>query len=178
MRASVTFIMLALCGFSLAGYSRQPLPALASDDNKLLALGQLAPDWKLSDAGGVTHSLSDYRGQVVVLDFWATWCGPCAALMPRMQKLQDKFRDRGVVVFGINAWETGDAPALMKQKHFTYGILLKGEEIAPAYGIINLPVVYVVGTDGRIVYRHEGIDDKDLGKLIEKYLKERGSKET
>ncbi len=174
MRASVTFIiMLALCCFSFAGYSRQPSGAFRSEDNKLLAVGSLAPDWKLSDAVGATRSLSDYRGQVVVLDFWATWCGPCAALMPRMQKLHDKFRDRGAVVFCVNAWETGDAAALMKQKRFTYGLLLKGEEIAPAYGIINLPVVYVIGTDGKIIYRHEGIDDKDLGKLIEKHLKER-----
>jgi thiol-disulfide isomerase/thioredoxin len=174
----MTFIMLALCGFGLAGYARQPAGVFPSEDNKLLAVGKLAPDWKLSDAAGRTHSLSDYRGQVVVLDFWATWCGPCAALMPRMQQLHDKFRDRGAVVFGVNAWETGDAPALMKEKRFTYGLLLRGEEIAPAYGIINLPVVYVIGTDGVIIYRNEGIDDKDLGKLIEKYLKERASKGT
>jgi peroxiredoxin len=167
MRASVTVIMLALCSFGLKGYSRQP------EDNKLLAVGDLAPDWKLVDAEGVTHSLSGYRGQIVVLDFWATWCAPCAALMPRMQKLHDKFKDRGAVVFGVNAWEKNDAAALMKKRRFTYGLLLKGEEIAPAYGIINLPVVYIVGADGRIIYRHEGIDDMDWGKLIEKHLKER-----
>ena len=170
MRASVMFVMFALCGFGPIARTRQPSASLDSDSNKLLAVGTPAPDWKLTDAAGKTHSLSDYRGRVVVLDFWATWCGPCEALMPRMQKLQDKLGDKGAVVFGVNSWETNDAVAYMKKKRLSYGLLLKGEEIAPPYGVINLPVVYVVGTDGKIIYRHEGIDDKDLGKLIEKHL--------
>lgn len=149
-----------------------PTASAREDNNKLLAVGSIAPEWKLADTAGRTHSLSDYRGRIVVLDFWATWCGPCAQLMPRMQKLHERFRERGVVVFGVNSWETGDASRLMKEKRFDYGLLTGGEEIAPAYGIINLPVVYIIGTDGRIIYRHEGLDDKDLSKLIEKELKE------
>jgi thiol-disulfide isomerase/thioredoxin len=169
--ASMT-IVLALSLFSPVAHSSQPRVQPLAEDNKLLAVGDLAPDWKLADATGRTHSLSDYRGRVVVLDFWATWCGPCAALMPRMQKLHDKLLDKGAIVFGVNAWERNDPVAYMKKKRLTYGLLLKGEEIAPAYGIINLPVVYVIGVDGKIIYRHEGIDDKDLGKLIEKHLPE------
>jgi peroxiredoxin len=170
--ASVVLIMLALSGFGPIARSRPKPPAPRSESNKLLAVGQFAPDWKLADAEGKTHSLSDYRGRVVVLDFWATWCGPCAELMPRMQKLHEKLQDKGAVVFGVNAWETNDPVAVMKKKRFTYSLLLRGEEIAPAYGIINLPVVYVIGVDGKIIYRHEGIDDRDLSKLIEKHLRE------
>jgi thiol-disulfide isomerase/thioredoxin len=138
---------------------------------KLLPVGESAPDWQLTDAEGKVHSLSEYRGKVVVLDFWATWCGPCKDVMPRMQKLYEKFKDQGVVVFGVNSWEKKDPVEVMKQKRYSYGLLLKGEEIAEAYKVTSLPAVYMIGADGRIIYCHEGVDDKNLASLIEKYLK-------
>jgi len=137
--------------------------------SKLLAVGEIAPEWQLTDAEGKVHSLSEYRGTVVVMDFWATWCGPCAEVMPRMQKLHEKYKDRGVEVFGVNAWEKEDPLTLMRKKHYTYGLLLKGEEIADRYGISLLPVVYIIGADGRILYRHEGVA-KDFATVIEKQL--------
>lgn len=140
----------------------------------LLPVGQTAPDWRLPGAEGKTHSLSSYRGKIVVMDFWATWCIPCAAVMPRMQKLHQKFADKGVVVFGVNSWENGDAVALMKQKGYSYELLLNGEQITQAYKVTTLPVVYIVGLDGEIIYCHEGEDQKDLSTVIEKYLKEKG----
>jgi thiol-disulfide isomerase/thioredoxin len=137
----------------------------------LLPVGMAAPDWELPDKEGKLHLLSEYRGKVVVLDFWATWCGPCAEVMPRMQKLHEKYADKGVVVFGVNSWEKSDPVALMQKKRFTYGLLLKGEDLAEAYKITTLPVVYIIGDDGRIIYCHEGADDKHLDSLIEKHLK-------
>jgi thiol-disulfide isomerase/thioredoxin len=140
----------------------------------LLAVGDPAPEWKLADAEGKTHTLSEYRGRVVVLDFWATWCGPCAKVMPRLEKLQKKYGGRGLVVFGVNSFETGDPAALMKKKGITYTLLLKGEEMAPSYGVTSLPVVYVIGADGRVAYSHAGPDQKDLADLIEKHLGDYG----
>jgi thiol-disulfide isomerase/thioredoxin len=90
--------------------------------------GDPAPDWKPTDPKGRTHTLSEYRGKVVVLDFRATWCGPCASLMPRMEKLQRK------------------------------------------YGGESLPVVYVIGADGTVVYSHAGAEHGNLSSLIEKQL--------
>jgi len=140
---------------------------------KLLRVGETAPDWQLIGPEGKAHSLSSYRGRVVVMDFWATWCGPCTAIMPRMQKLQQKFADKGVVVFGVNSWENGDAIALMKEKRYSYELLLHGEQIADAYKVTTLPVVYIVGLDGKIIYCHQGEDQKDLSAVIEKYFKQK-----
>jgi hypothetical protein len=91
--------------------------------------------------------------------------------MPRMQKLHEKFADKGVVVFGVNFWEKSDPVALMQKKRFSYKLLLKGEAISDAYKITILSVVYTIGEDGTIIYCHEGLDDKNLASLIEKYFK-------
>jgi thiol-disulfide isomerase/thioredoxin len=139
---------------------------------KLLQVGEVAPDWTLNDSTGKPRTLSEYRGKVVVMDFWATWCGPCKEVMPRMQKLYQKYQDRDVVVFGVNAWEQKDAAAFMQQQRFAYSLLLKGEQIAESYRVTILPSVYIVGVNGRVIYSHVGVDHKDLGELIEKQLKE------
>ena len=155
-------------GQMIPGPIPQPRPKQVM---KLLKVGETAPDWQLTSAAGQAHSLSSYRGKVVVMDFWATWCLPCATVMPRMQKLQEKFADKGVVVFGIDSWENGDAVALMKKQGYSYELLLNGERIAEAYKVTTLPVVYIVGLDGKIIYCHEGEDHKDLSAVIEKHLK-------
>jgi peroxiredoxin len=140
----------------------------------LLAVGDPAPEWKLVDSQGKAHALSDYRGRVVVLDFWATWCGPCAKVMPRLEKLQKKYSERGLVVLGVSSFDTGDPVALMKKRGISYTLLLKGEEMAPSYGVTSLPVLYVIGADGRVVYSHAGPDTKKLEDLIEKQFGQQG----
>jgi peroxiredoxin len=173
-------ILLALCGFETLFVAQGPIiiaPGPRSPHQRVMRLlnaGETAPDWQLKDAEGKAHSLSAYRGKVVVMDFWATWCRPCSAVMPRMQKLHEKFADKGVVVFGVNSWENGDAISLMKEKRYSYGLLLNGEEIAEAYKVATLPVVYVIGIDGRIIYCHEGEDHKNLSSVIEKHFKANG----
>lgn len=139
----------------------------------LLAIGDFAPDWKLADAAGKMHALADYRDKLVVLDFWATWCGPCVQVMPNLQRLHEKFRARGVEVIGINAWEESNSAAYMKEKGYTYELLLKGETVAEAYRASTLPTIYLIGVDGKIVYRGGAINSENLDVLIEQYLKER-----
>ena len=175
LRTSIALVILAVCSLVAVVYLRQPVVhARGVKDAELLAVGEAAPDWNLNDAEGQTHSLSAYRGKVLVLDFWATWCGPCTEIMPRMQKLHEKYKERGVVVFGVNSWEKNDPLALMRKKRYTYGLLLRGEEIGDLYRIKSLPVVYIIGVDGRIIYRHEGPDTKNLSPLIERHLIEHG----
>jgi thiol-disulfide isomerase/thioredoxin len=146
-------------------YERANRPAL-------LAVGDPAPEWKLVDPTGRIHSLSDYRGKLVILDFWATWCGPCIRAMPGLQRLHQKYKSRGVVVFGVNSWETSNPVEYMKRSGYTYGLLLKGESIADAYRVSSMPTLYVIGFDGTIMHRLSGIDE-NLDMLIERLLEER-----
>jgi len=139
-------------GYTLTPYRAPDAPAL-------LAVGEPAPDWMLTDASGTTHTLSEYRGRVVVLDFWATWCGPCIRTMPEIQRLHEKYLSRDLIVFGVNTWEESNSSGYMKEQGFTYGLLLKGEDIAKAYRVNILPTVYVIGGDGTIIFRSIGVHD-------------------
>jgi thiol-disulfide isomerase/thioredoxin len=93
--------------------------------------------------------------------------------MPTLQRVYEEYKNRGVVVFGLNTWEESDAVEFMKRSGYTYGILLKGEQVAAAYRVSKLPTLYVINVDGTIIHRLSGIDD-NLSTLIEKYLKEQG----
>jgi len=136
-----------------------------------LTVGEAAPDWRLSDAVGKEHSLADYRDRIVVIDFWATWCGPCIRAMPELQRVYDRFRDRGVEVFGVNVWEDSNAAEFMKRNGYTYGLLLRGENAADAYRVPSLPTLYVIGKDGKIIRATKGLDD-GLEKFLESVLRE------
>lgn len=81
----------------------------------LLPVDSLAPEWKLSDSANREHASAQYRGKILLLDFWATWCGPCLQTMPVLQKLHDKFKSRGVAILGVNVWEESNSAAYLKQ---------------------------------------------------------------
>lgn len=162
---ATTFTTRAPRGYVVKPYEPPERPAL-------LAVGDQAPDWKLSDPNGRVHTLSDYHGQIVVMDFWATWCGPCIRAMPGLERLFQKYKDRGVVVFGVNTWEESNPVEFMKRSGYTYALLLNGEDAAAAYRVSSLPTLYVIGTDGVIIHRFSGIDE-NLETVIENHLKAR-----
>lgn len=143
-------------------------------DAGLLAVGAQAPEWTLKDAAGKEHKLSEFKGKVVVMDFWATWCGPCKKAMPSIQKTHEKFKDKGVVVIGVSTWEKdGDPVTYMKEKGFNYSLYLKGDEVAKQYGVTGIPAFFVIGGDGKIVFAEQGFDpsdEKKLEKVIEQHL--------
>ena len=142
-------------------------------------VGERAPEWRLRDPNGKEHSLADYRGSVVVMDFWATWCGPCRKAMPGMQKLHEELSPRGVKVFGITTGETGNPAAYMSAQNYSYGLLLNGDKVAGQYGVRGIPAFFVVGVDGRILDTQSGFDptgraEKQLHEVIVKHLDEHG----
>ena len=157
--------------FTLAvpkGYKVEPYKP--PTQTALLPNDSLAPDWNLFDSANQEHTLLQYRGKIVVMDFWATWCGPCVQAMPELQKIHEQFKSRGVEVFGINVWEESNAADYMKEHGFTYTLLLKGETTAKAYSVETLPTFYIIDTNGKIIYHATGLP-KDITAILEKYLK-------
>lgn len=142
---------------------------------EMLAVGAEAPAWTLRDAEGVEHSLGDYRGRIVLLDFWGTWCGPCLMAMPSLQSLHEKFAERGVKVIGISCREPdhADPAKVMKDRGFTYGLLLNGDEIAQAYHVSGYPTFYAIDGEGRIIHRHSGYSqgmEEMLASMLQEHL--------
>src|SRR5581483_1551271 len=157
------------------GYGEKLVTGLEAKTKGLLATGAAAPEWTLRDPAGREHSLADYRGKVVVLDFWGTWCAPCIKAMPGIQALHEKFKEQNVVIFGIAVGDDeGDPAGFMKRKGYTYGLLLKGDGVAKNYNAQLLPTLYVIGADGRIVHAEKGYREEaktELATIIERQLK-------
>ncbi len=130
-----------------------------------VAVGEPAPEWSLEDPDGTDFALSDYRGKVVVMDFWATWCGPCIMAMPGLQQLHEEFKGDAVAVIGVNCWESGNPKAFMASKGLNYQLLLGGDNVANAYGVTGIPTFYVVGRDGRVVHHEIGFDPDGTDRL-------------
>jgi peroxiredoxin len=159
----------------LNGYSEKLITGKEAKEKGLLALGTTAPEWTLLDPQGKTHSSSDYRGKIVVLDFWGTWCVPCWKAMPGIQSLHDKFKDRGVVIFGVSVGDQeGDPAGFMKKKGYTYNLLLNGDDAAELFKAVLFPTLYVIGFDGKIIHAEFGFRKnakQEITSIIEQYLK-------
>lgn len=144
----------------------------ASAAEQLLPIGSTAPDFELKTPEGKSVRLKSLRGNVVVLDFWATWCGPCKQAMPGVQKLQDRYKDKPVKVIGISCWErkTADPDQYMKDKGYTYGLLLGGNEVADLYKLDGLPTFYVINSAGKVVYASTGFlrdKEEEISRIID-----------
>jgi thiol-disulfide isomerase/thioredoxin len=152
-------------------YAKKELPKEDFGEMPELAFkaGDKAPEFKLTGTDGKEVSLASLAGKVVLLDFWATWCGPCKAAMPDMQQISEDYADKGVVVLGINTWERqeGAAKKYMADKKFTYPCLLSGDELATKYGLSGIPTLVVIGKDGKIELIESGAPPKGAKKLRE-----------
>src|SRR5690349_3877180 len=125
-----------------------------------------APDFELADYAGKKVRLGDYKGKVVLVNFWATWCGPCKYEIPMFVDLQQKYGARGVNFLGISIDDEAEALKPFVDEHkMNYPVLvgLGHEDIQDAYGpLMGVPVTVVVGRDGNICTRHFGLRPKDL----------------
>jgi peroxiredoxin len=90
--------------------------------------------------------------------------------MPGLQKLHDKYKTRGVKVFGVNVWEESNAATYMEQRKFKYGLLLNGEDVAKTYQVSSLPTLYIIGGDGEIIYRTAITNEEEGETVLEQYL--------
>ncbi|HSD51810.1 MAG TPA: TlpA disulfide reductase family protein [Candidatus Methylomirabilis sp.] len=121
-----------------------------------------APEFVLADLGGNRVRLSDHRGHVVLLNFWATWCPPCRAEMPSMEKLYQAYRDRGLVILAISGDRTGQSTVevFVQEVGVTFPILLDpANEVFAQYGVRGLPTSFLLDRQGRIVSAEAGARD-------------------
>ena len=130
-----------------------------------------APDFDLEDIDGEHHKLADYRGQAMVVNFWATWCPPCRAEMPSMERAwRIMKKEGGMVMIAINVGEDEDAIFQFTAEHpVTFPILLdRDSSVVSAWAVRGLPTTYVVDAEGRIVYRAIGGREWDDPALLDK----------
>jgi peroxiredoxin len=120
-------------------------------------VGKPAPDFALKDLQGRTVRLQDLRGQVVLLDFWATWCTPCRAEMPRVDALYSEFKEKGLRVYGVNGEPEDVARAYLEKASYGYPTLVDpGMQVAQRFQVGALPTTIVIDREGKVAAYSEG----------------------
>jgi len=137
-----------------------------------------APNFTLEALNGKKVSLKDFKGKVVFLNFWATWCPPCIVEMPSMEALHKKFKDKGLVVIAVNSEEgVKKVNKFIKKKGYTFLVLLDsdGTVTSDSYRAIGFPTTYLIDKHGNVVGKAEGArewNSIESFKLIEFLLKQ------
>jgi DsbE subfamily thiol:disulfide oxidoreductase len=124
--------------------------------------GKPAPDWELEDLDGKTVRSSDFKGKVIILDFWATWCPPCRAEIPGFVELQKKYQGQGLRIVGVSVDQaSSDTVKSFAQKSgINYPVVLADTNVVTAFGGIDgLPTTFIIDGNGHIVKRHLGFTE-------------------
>ena len=121
-------------------------------------VGDLAPNFTLKSATGTNLRLSEFRGEVVMINFWATWCGPCRQEMPLLQKLYSRYRDVGFELLGVNIdGKNAKAKNMAKRLKVSYPILFDSDKnVSELYDVDAMPTTVMVDRDGRVRHIYRG----------------------
>jgi peroxiredoxin len=122
-----------------------------------------APGFLLKDANGATVNLADYKGKVVLLNFWATWCGPCKVEIPWFIEFQQQYKDRDFTVIGVSMDDDGwkSVTPYVTEHKINYPIVIGNDQVSQLYGgIDSLPTTYIVDRAGRVAATHVGLVDR------------------
>lgn len=142
-------------------------------DRRAVEPGATAPSWRLAAADGATVDVEELRGMVVVLDFWASWCPFCIALLPATEELRADYAAADVAVYTVHIWDVAEPEPVLRARGIDLPILVNGDSVADLYKVGSTPTALVIGRDGRIVHRETGnTEDRDarLRAAIERAL--------
>jgi cytochrome c biogenesis protein CcmG/thiol:disulfide interchange protein DsbE len=157
LRGKIVFTLLVSLALGACSCSRPPR--------------KVAPNFALKDSDGRTVQLADYRGKVVLLNFWATWCDPCRIEIPWFTEFERRHKDRGFAVVGISM-----------EYRINYRVLMGNDAVARLYdGVEALPTTFLIDREGRIAAIHEGLVSKsryerDLNQLLDSPLGAAGTR--
>jgi thiol-disulfide isomerase/thioredoxin len=142
-----------LIGTALVGFG-----SAAAAPSDPFATGAAAPGFQLESAAGKTVNLADFKGQVVLLNFWASWCGPCRKEMPILEQLQKQYKSKGFTMVGVNVEPNStDAINWLKSTPVSFPILFdKDSSVSKLYRVEGMPNTVIVDRNGKVRYVHRG----------------------
>lgn len=148
------------------------LLALPLQASAILQKGEPAPPIKVETTSGQKVTLANYKGYVLVLDFFATWCRPCRESIPHLVALNDRYGKQGLQILGMSADEGEEklVRAFIVEKRVTYPVALVSEDLLTEYGILTLPTIYVISKKGMVADKFMGYSD-ETGKRMESLIK-------
>ncbi|MFN2455676.1 MAG: peroxiredoxin family protein [Pyrinomonadaceae bacterium] len=124
-------------------------------------------DWTVKSLDGRDVSIADLRGKVVVLNFWATWCLPCIAEMPSLQRLYEKTKDEGVMIVCISPEESETVARFVKEKGYTFPVYTLSGDPPAVFKSEIVPTTFILSSDGKVAFKHAGAAKWDDEKSVD-----------
>jgi len=162
----VVFISLLMIGVIILSCGKKDTPGDKTEEIKKtregISEGEIASDFTLKDLKGMEVNLKEFRGKVVLLNFWATWCSPCRIEIPSMVELNKKYKDRGLEIIGVNLDKLGksEVEKFSLEHKINFRVLLNPSgSVASLYGVVVLPTTVFLDRDGKIKGRISGALD-------------------